>query len=60
VAFADAGIALERYGFTHDRYDAVEAPPNPLLYIHKDPAKAFTKDLVEAGIPKRTQDGLQM
>jgi integrase len=36
---------------------AANVPSNPLLYIQKDPAKAFTKDLAKAGIPKKTKDG---
>ncbi len=55
--FVEERTAVDRYGFTHGRCDAVDAPSDPLLYIQKDPAKAFTKDLKAAEIPKHTKEG---
>jgi integrase len=57
LRFEEEGTVADRYGLTHGRFDATEAPSNPLLYIQKDPAKAFTKDLAKAGIPKHTKEG---
>jgi integrase len=53
LQFEHKHTAIDRRGLTN----AVDVPSNPLLYIQKDPAKAFTKDLAKAGIPKHTKDG---
>ena len=60
VAFGETGEAKKRYAAMRRKAglkDVDNIPPNPILYIPSQPARAIQDDLIKAGIPVTTKDG---
>ncbi len=55
--FAERKIASRFYEKNYRRFEDIDIPENPILYVPSHPAREMDKDLELAGIPKTTSAG---